>query len=186
MASQEVINLLGSNNFRIVLPTVPSCRISTSEVRITTNKFSFSIATAAEIGYPEYACLLVSDDASKLVIKGCKKLDYAFPFCIRDENGHINKKSISTGNVALSQVIRAKLGWEQKSCYVCSGILYRDEQLILFDLTKAFIRRHNTPKKVVPSDVFASYPPIYEVMQYKPALLPPISQESEDDSAVAV
>ena len=172
MASQEVIDLFNNGNFKLVLPTPPPCRSSASEVRIASRKFSFSAMTAAEIGYPEYACLFVSDDASKLVVKGCQATEYSFPFSIKDLNGKMSKKAITTGNLALSQVIRSKLGWDQKSCYVCPGILYRDEQLVLFDLTQAYIRNYSKPEKAIPQKVFDSYPPLYEVMRYKPVLIP--------------
>lgn len=126
------------SDFHVI--TLGKASKSLSELRITTKTLSFSMLTAAELGYPEKINILASPDATKLVVCAPKSPEYdkaAVPF-FKPDTGR-NKKMISLRAQEFVRLLRERFSWDDKSARKVYGSFFRQEGLIVFDLTRAFL-----------------------------------------------
>lgn len=126
---------LGDFDFRIINPDLVS--FSTSQIRISTNSIFFNVATAAELGYPQSVCLLATSDGAGVAIgtaldERFKELEVPFFDCSKE-----NKTSVQIRDKSFVSALRRELGWSDKATRRAPGILFRQKNLIFFDLTQA-------------------------------------------------
>ena len=140
--NQKDLELMLISKFKLVLPSPPVIKFSCAELRITPTKFIFNKVTIAELGYPENICFLLSEDNTKLVVKAAAENEFTVRFCTYDDDRNlISKMPISIGNKAFSQSLRNFFDWDSKKTYVIPAIKYTDARILLFDLSKAYIRK---------------------------------------------
>lgn len=133
------------SNFHVI--TLGKASKSLSELKITTKTLSFSMLTAAELGYPEKINILASPDATKLVVCAVKSPQYektAVPFC-KPSTGR-NKKMISLRAQEFVRLLRERFSWDDNAARKVYGSFFRQEGLIVFDLTRAFLPGDKTMK----------------------------------------
>lgn len=157
------------SNFHVIIPGNTSR--SLSELRITTKTLSFSMLTAAELGYPEKVNILASPDGIQLVLCAANQaVEYdkaAVPFCKRDLNRA--KKTISIRAPSFVKLLRKEFSWQDSQARKVYGSIFRQEGLIVFDLTKAFLPGEKK-EKYLPQ--LADYPTLNEVQStYRPCIL---------------
>lgn len=128
------------NDFRVVLAGQPA--ISKAMLRIGKQKMSFSLLAAAEMGYPQRVQMLISEDATKLVVRPYDQNDQtAIPFyCERYSAKHKRMelpRSVSICDKPLIKDMRSRLGWGPE-LMVCSPLRFKEaEDTLFFDLTQA-------------------------------------------------
>ena len=140
--NQKDLELMLISKFKLVLPSPPVIKFSCAELRITPTKFIFNKVTIAELGYPENICFLLSEDNTKLVVKAAAENEFTVRFCTYDDDRNlISKMPISIGNKAFSQSLRNFFDWDSKKTYVIPAVKYTDARILLFDLSKAYVRK---------------------------------------------
>lgn len=123
------------NHFHAYLPS--KRRFSTSSLRISKRSISFNFATAAELGYPQQVCILVTDDGTKLLLSEWRDSydpAVAVPFFDRDSS---RTKRVTLTDTGFVRLIREKLNWFDDLTRNVNGILYSDDNIILFNLARA-------------------------------------------------
>lgn len=148
--------------FKVVMPPPRRAQTSRAEVRITAGQFVFNQITAAELGYPQYACMYISNDGHQIVITSCPKNDVAIPF---SDQKNSKKKSITVCNKGLIKNIRKLMEWEDKKNYTVPAVACFDGNIILFDLDNAFIRKKGEQWKKAPDNVLDTYPKLSDFLQ---------------------
>ena len=123
------------NHFHAYLPS--KRRFSTSSLRISKRSISFNFATAAELRYPQKVCILVTDDGTKLLLSEWKDSydpSVAVPFFDRDSK---RAKRVSLTDIEFVRLIREKLSWYDDLPRSVNGVLYAEENILLFNLQRA-------------------------------------------------
>lgn len=113
---------------------------SVAEVRILKNRISFNLATASEIGYPQFVRLFVSRDKTQIALQPCsKETPNAMKFFEVDPAAQTKPKRrmISVGNRALTALIKAGIGADMSSSLRAPGVRFAEEGVIIFDLRQA-------------------------------------------------
>lgn len=135
------------SDYRIVTPT--NNEFSASEARTTWTSIRFNNLTAAELGYPEYVRLLISQDGNTLAIQVCDEDDpCAVPFmCGRTaEDLKGQKKWTIIPNRMLLRILREKQNWgNAKSQRRFFGVPWNEQSAILFDMTQIVPPKVRTP-----------------------------------------
>lgn len=164
------------NDFRVVVQGIRA--ISNAEVRIYPTKIDFSAMAAAEMGYPKFVRIFISNDAVRMAIEPCSKdSTHAIPFYKEQyskKTGKVRKNApISVRDTGFAKGIRQKLEWT-KGTYHCSAIRFDERpNTLFFDLSTA----DNTKKKRVKiTNVLDTYPPISSLLEgMRPIALLPAS-----------
>ena len=136
------------SDFRIVNPVTRS--FSAAEARFAWSSIRFNNLSAAELGYPEYVRLLINKNGKSLGIQAANETDeFAIPFLrgrtAEDLTG--KKKWITITNRTLLNILREKLGWDdRKTQRRFYGFPWPEEHAIYFDLTHAAPPRTRTPQ----------------------------------------
>ena len=146
------------SDYRIVNPLTSN--FSASEARASWTSIRFNNLSAAELGYPEYVRLLISQDGNTLAIQGCASDDpCAVPFMHGRPPEEIRekKKWLSICNRMLLRIIREKQHWgDEKVQRRFYGIPWNDQGAILFDLTRIVPYRSHTPN-YTPDEMLQTY-----------------------------
>lgn len=175
MKARDVDSML-LEKFKVVIPPQHRCATTCAELRITPSQFVFNRMTAAELAYPEHICCLLSDDNTQMAIRPTAPNEYSIPFCrIGNDNKLAQKGAITICNKALIKNLRSVLGWEPVGNYVIQALKYPEANLLLFDFSKAYIRKKDEKKREISFNILDSYPPLSQVVKnYRQlALMPP-------------
>ena len=130
------------NDFHAYLPS--KRRFSTSELRISKRCISFNFASAAELRYPQKVCILVTDDGSKLLLSEWKDTydpAVAVPFFDRSSK---RTKRVTLTDIEFVRLIREKLGWYDDLPRSVNGVLYAEENILLFNLQRALAKQKDS------------------------------------------
>lgn len=168
MNQNEMAEML-LRRFRMVVPSkVKRCTRSAAEIRISASKINFNALAAAELGYPEYVCIMVSEDGRQIAVQSSEKNEYAFPFCRFDEEGKPKKEVVSIGNKQFIKAVRKQMGWKETGVYVTPAVRYIEGDMLLFDLSAAFIRTKEVKPTLQQAEGLDAYPPMSEIlMKYR-------------------
>ena len=152
-------------NFKVVVQGIQT--VTNAEIRVGPSRVSFNAISAAEMGYPEFVRIYVSEDASKVIIEPCsKEKSHVIPFYQEqrsEKTGEILKNApIHIMDAGLAKGIREKMRWG-KGTYHCSAIRFDERpRTLFFDLAKA----DNTKRKRIKTgNVLDSYPSISTLME---------------------
>lgn len=188
MNHDELMHML-LEKFKVVVPTAPRSKITQAEMRISTNRFIFNHTTAAELGYPDYVCMYISNDATQIVLCPTEKCEYSVEFCARNNEEGKASKAVYMSNKGLVQNIRDAMQWREKTTYVVPAAACLDGKALLFNLQDAFIRTKSPGvwEKASPH-VMESYPSVSEVVLNfrQVALTAHISDQNEPIEAECV
>lgn len=162
------------SEFKVVVQGIRA--ITNAEMRICPSKIDFNAVAVAEMDYPAFVRVLVSSDASRIIIDPCQETDkYAIPFYREQHSkktGAVRKNaSTSIVDSGLAKGIRQKMKWT-KGTYRCAAIRFSEKpKTLFFDLSRA----DNTKRTVVKvENILDCYPSISSLMMdMRPmALLP--------------
>ena len=105
-------------------------------VSITANGMTFNKSVVMKLDYPAYVILLIDDETKQIAIQKCdENIQNAAPFYKPKKR---NVMSVRWNGRDLLATIEEMMGWDlSKAGYRANGILLRDENAILFDLSKA-------------------------------------------------
>jgi len=168
------------SEFKVVVQGIRA--ITNAEMRIQPAKIEFNAMAAAEMGYPAYVRVLISPDATRVIIDPCREKDkYAIPF-YREKRSKktgavLKNASISITDSGLAKGIRQKMKWA-KGTYRCPAIRFDEKpKTLFFDLSQA----DNTKRKTVKAEnILDCYPPIgILIADMHPLNLLPASYASE-------
>lgn len=169
-------NLGGWNpaDFRVVVSGQPAT--SRAALRIGKSRMSFSLLTAAEMDYPEYIQMLISDDATKMVIRPCDGMEpTAIPFyqdCYnKKKNLYQKPKVIVIYDRPLVKDIRTHLQWGAEVRY-CSPLRFKEApNTLFFSLVNAFTAEERKLNRTE-GEVIACYPTLTSIIKIvKPVYL---------------
>lgn len=127
-------------NFKVVMASKPA--ISKATMRIGLQKISFSSLAACEMGYPPFVQMLISPDATKMVICPYDQEDNtSIPFFVekysKKQGRYIQPNTVSISDKDLVQDIRKKLGWGNEAMS-CTPLRFREQpNCLFFELNKA-------------------------------------------------
>jgi len=146
------------SDYRIVNPKTRN--FSAAEARASWTTFRFNNLSAAELGYPDFVRLLISEDGNTLAVQSCPQDDpCAVPFMLDRTADDLNgqRRWISIQNRMLLQIIREKQHWDstkvQRRFY---GVPWAEERAILFDLTRIAPRKSRIPA-LTPDEMIRTY-----------------------------
>ncbi len=105
-------------------------------VSVTQNGVTFNKAVTMKLGYPEYVVLLLNGDAGQIAIRVCdKSTPNAVKFYKEKKSGAV---SVRWNGKDLLNTLQYMMGWDlKKESYKTDGTLLRDENAMVFDLSKA-------------------------------------------------
>lgn len=163
-------------NFRVVMAGQPA--VSKASLRIGRQQISFSSLAAAELNYPQFIQMLISPDATKMVISPYSGEDKtAIPFFVPKfsaKNGRYEEpKTVSIHDKPLVQDIRYKLGWGNEMM-VCSPLRFKERpDCLFFELNKAMTASELRKTRSTPRTI-DSYPTLTEFSGLMPVALPEV------------
>ena len=170
----ELANML-LTKFRVVIPCSTNYTSTCAELRVGSNKLTLNRITLAELGYPEYICLLISEDFTQMVVQRCDENKFSVRCCEQDESGRVSTKSVVLTNSELVRNIRKKMGWEAKGkTYVVPAVKNLEIGMLLFDFKEAWAsNRGANLKKKYTANILDTYPPVSQVLNsFKQVSLP--------------
>lgn len=162
--------MLNMNNwhledFRVVISGAQ--KVTTATVKIYKKKLVFSKTAAAELDYPQYVRLLVSEEADKIVVIPHFEQDMtAVPFFVPNENGEdfSAAKPISVVEQTLVRSIRTRMAWNDPKARVCNALRFHEfPDALFFDLSLAKIATRSHAASV--TEVFEGYPPLKAIIK---------------------
>lgn len=105
-------------------------------VSITSNGVTFNKSVVIKLGYPEHVVLLVDEDTKRIAIQCCDAAEQnAAPFYKPKKSNVI---SVRWNGRDLLNSIAAMMNWDlSANGYKADGVLLRDEDAMLFDLSQA-------------------------------------------------
>lgn len=164
MNHEDLMHML-VEKFKVVLPVTTRTKSTQAEMSISAGRFAFNHTTAAELGYPEYVCMYISNDASQIVLCPVEKNEFAVEFYARKKEKAKTSKTVYMSNKGLVQNIREAMKWKDKCTYVVPAAACLDGKALLFNLHDAYIRSRSSGgwKKTSPR-VVESYPSVSEVV----------------------
>ena len=105
-------------------------------VSITNNGVTFNKSVVMKLGYPTHVLLLIDEDSKQIAVKKCDEFDQnAAPFYKPKKSNVI---SVRWNGRDLLNTLETMMGWDlSKAGFKADGLLIREENAMLFDLTKA-------------------------------------------------
>lgn len=161
-------------DFRVVTSGVPAT--TKAVLRIGKQKFAFSPAAISEMGYPPYVQMLISEDATKLVIRPYEEQDITtIPFFIQrysKKNGRYeDPKAVSIADKPLIQDIRRKLNWSDEQM-VCVPMRFKESpNALFFELNRSMTAEEMRRQKRQPHTI-ENYPTLTAFTGVSPIALP--------------
>ena len=133
------------DNFEIV--SVPRT-FSIAEVKVLKNKLSFNVITAAELQYPPFVRLYISEDRTQLAIQPCTMdTPNAVKFFASD-NSSKKRRAIAIGNQALARLIKESMDLDLNYTWIIPGVRFQDENVIIFDIKQAHKKEQRSASKI--------------------------------------
>lgn len=110
----------------------------TPYISITKNGLSFNKTCVVKMNYPHDVVLMINHDRKQIAIQSCDvDDDNATPFFRKKSQ---KNASVRWNNSDLLRTISDFLGWDfERYSYRINGILYPDQNAMVFDLNKAVI-----------------------------------------------
>lgn len=184
MNNEDLMRML-VEKFKIVVPAQRRT-VTQAEMRLSSTRFTFNKMTVAELGYPRYVCMYISNDISQIVLCPTEKSEFAVEF-YRDQQEY-NKpgEMVYITNKGLVQNIREVMQWTEKGTYVIPAAACLDGKALLFNLCDAFVRTKKSKKQLRRSErVIENYPSVSDViMNFKRVAL--LASASSEDVCVDV
>ena len=105
-------------------------------VSITSNGMTFNKSVVMKMDYPEFVVLLIDEDSKRIAIKKCDShTQNAAPFYKEKKSNVI---SVRWNGRDLLNTIQSMMEWDlDKGGFRIDGLLLKEEQAMLFDLTSA-------------------------------------------------
>ena len=105
-------------------------------VSITTNGMTFNKSVVMKLAYPAHVVLLIDEDSKRIAIKKCdESAQNAVAFYKPKKSNVI---SVRWNGRDLLNTIEEMMGWNlSKMGYKADGLLLREEDAMVFDLSKA-------------------------------------------------
>lgn len=105
-------------------------------VSITPNGITFNKSVVLKLAYPEHVVLLIDEESRRIAIKQCGESEQnAAPFYKAKKTNSI---SVRWNAKDLLNTIADMMGWDLTTKgFRADGVLIRDENAMIFDLTKA-------------------------------------------------
>lgn len=105
-------------------------------VSITSNGVTFNKSVIMKLDYPEFAVLLIDENSKRIAVQKCDmNTQNAVPFYKEKKSNVI---SVRWNGKDLLNTIQNMMGWNlENGGFRIDGFLLKDEQAMLFDLTKA-------------------------------------------------
>lgn len=105
-------------------------------VSVTQNGLTFNRAVTLKLGCPEYVRFLINADEKLVAVQACNEQDKNATVFYRPKNS--GALSVRWNARDLLNTLERITGWRLKeNGYRTDGLLLRDENAILFDLSKA-------------------------------------------------
>ena len=105
-------------------------------VSITSNGMTFNKSVIMKLDYPEFAVLLIDENSKRIAVQKCDmNTQNAVQFYKEKKS---NVVSVRWNGKDLLNTIQSMMGWNlENGGFRIDGLLLKDEQAMLFDLTKA-------------------------------------------------
>ena len=106
-------------------------------VSVTSNGMTFNKSVIMKLGYPEHVLLLIDEETKRIAVQPCtQETPYAAPFYNKEKKS--NALSVRWNGRDLLNTIQDLMNWDLSQCgYRIDGVLLKEEQAMLFDLTHA-------------------------------------------------
>ena len=105
-------------------------------VSITNNGVTFNKSVVMKLGYPAHVLLLIDEDNMQIAVKKCEESERNAAAFYKPKK--TNVISVRWNGKDLLNTVELMTGWDlSKMGYKVDGLLLRDEDAMLFDLTKA-------------------------------------------------
>ena len=103
---------------------------------ISTNGVTFNKSVVMKLGRPEHVLLLINEAEKKVAVQVCNSATKrAAPFYKEKKSGVI---SVRWNGKDLLNTLQGIMGWNlDEKAYRVEGVLLKEEQAMLFDLTRA-------------------------------------------------
>lgn len=157
---------LDISDFRVINSSL--VRFSTAQLRISTTTLTFNMAAASELAYPQSVCLMAAEGFSGIAICSEYPAEFA-PIALPFYNQEMGtRSSIRIKEREFVRSMRKTRNILGKETVKIPGVLYRSQNILYFDLTKATYGRNGTQRDRALED----YPTIYELRtRLRPAKL---------------
>lgn len=154
------------SDFRVVVTGQPA--VSKAALRIGKQQMTFSALAAAEMGYPPFVQILISDDASKMVVRPYDQGDpTAIPFYQEKYSVKRNRyeppRAIAIRDKPLVRDIRERLNWGSE-LMVCSPLRFQERPDTLFFALSEAITASEAKAKRKENRTIESYPTLTAIM----------------------
>lgn len=105
-------------------------------VSVTSNGVTFNRSVVLKLACPEYVVLLINEETKQIAVQVCDEdATNAVPFFKEKKDGVL---SVRWNARDLLNNLSAMMGWDlSKESYRIEGVLLKDENAILFNLSKA-------------------------------------------------
>lgn len=106
-------------------------------VSVTSNGMTFNKSVIMKLGYPEHVLLLIDEETKRIAVQPCtQETPNAAPFYNKAKKS--NALSVRWNGRDLLNTIQDLMNWDLSQCgYRIDGVLLKEEQAMLFDLTHA-------------------------------------------------
>ena len=105
-------------------------------VSITSNGMTFNKSVVMKLGYPTHVLLLIDEEAKQIAVKRCDETDPNAAMFYKPKKSNVI--SVRWNGRDLLNTIEEMMGWNlAKMGFKVDGLLIREEDAMLFDLTKA-------------------------------------------------
>ncbi len=106
-------------------------------VSVTSNGMTFNKSVIMKLGYPEHVLLLIDEETKRIAVQPCtQETPNAALFYNKEKKS--NALSVRWNGRDLLNTIQDLMNWDLSQCgYRIDGVLLKEEQAMLFDLTHA-------------------------------------------------
>ena len=106
-------------------------------VSITINGMTFNKSVIMKLEYPEYVRLLIDEETKRIAVQPCAQ-DTPNAATFYNKEKKSNALSVRWNGRDLLNTIQGIMHWDLSKCgYRVDGVLLKEDQAILFDLTRA-------------------------------------------------
>ena len=106
-------------------------------VSVTSNGMTFNKSVIMKLGYPEHVLLLIDEETKRIAVQPCtQETPNAAHFYNKEKKS--NALSVRWNGRDLLNTIQNLMNWDLSQCgYRIDGVLLKEDQAMLFDLTHA-------------------------------------------------
>lgn len=106
-------------------------------VSVTSNGMTFNKSVIMKLGYPEHVLLLIDEETKRIAVQPCTQ-DTPNATTFYNKEKKSNALSVRWNGRDLLNTIQNLMNWDLSQCgYRIDGVLLKEEQAMLFDLTHA-------------------------------------------------